>query len=226
MLFHPEVELIAAATILLFVHKDREIAVVVPDTRHIVEEVDALDIPERLTIAYGNLMARFDGGIDNLELAKPVGSADFIHLAVDAGADYLCLAGEAEILEVVYPTLGISFLHHHCTALDGIEDLGGVEAEGGHIAGIEDALAIHLNPECVGCVINDLEAVFIGYGLDGLGVTGLAVDVDRHYGCGPGGDCRLNAGRVDIACSRVNIHKHWSGAIPPDGMCCGHEAVW
>lgn len=225
MFLHSEVELVAAAAVFLFVHKDREVAVVVLDTRHVVEEGDARDIPQGFTIADGDLVAGFDGGIDDLELAKAISGTDLVHLAVDARADDLSLAGEAEVLQEVYTLLGLCVLHHHRAALYGVEHLGGVEAEGGHVAGIENAFAVHLDPECVGRVIDDPETIFVGDGLYGLGVAGLAVDVDRHDGGGTGGDGCLDAVRVDVAGRGVDVHEHGSGAVPPDGVGRGHETI-
>lgn len=79
-------------------------------------------------------------------------------------------------------------MHDHGSAFDGVVDFCGVEGECGHVAGFEDAAAVDFYAECVGGVVDDFEAVFVGYGLDGVDVAGFAVDVDGHDGCGLGGD--------------------------------------
>ena len=83
---------------------------------------------------------------------------------------------------------------------------------------------VHLHPEGVRGVVDDLEAVLVGYLLYPPGVARLAVAVHRHDGRGPGGDGRLYAVGVDAAVRRVDVHEHGLDAVPPEGVGGGHEA--
>ena len=105
-------------------------------------------------------MAGLDGCIDLLEIQQAIGSAHLVHLGVDARGDDLGLAGKAEILEVVDALLGLLVVHDHGASLNGVIDLGGMEREGGHVACIEDALAIDLHTEGMGGIIDDMSPKF------------------------------------------------------------------
>ncbi len=74
-------------------------------------------------------------------------------------------------------------------------------------------------------VINDLQAVLVGNLLDRLRVAGLAVAVHRHDRRCLGRYRRLDLIGVEAAVCRVNVHEHRLDAVPPQGVCRGHEAV-
>lgn len=73
-------------------------------------------------------------------------------------------------------------------------------------------------------VVDDLEAVLVGYLLYPPGVARLAVAVHRHDSRGPGGDGRLDAVGVDAAVRRVDVHEDGLDAVPPERVGGGHEA--
>ncbi len=139
------VELVTRAAVALSVDKDGEVAVVVAHAGHIVPEGDAFDGTQRLAVADSNLAARADGLVDLLQVEQAIGRTDLVHLAVDAGGNYLGLTLEAEILEVVDALLHLGIAHDERSALDGVEHLGGMETQRGHVALLEDALAVDLD---------------------------------------------------------------------------------
>ena len=107
-------------------------------------------------------------------------------------------------------------MHHERSALYRVVNFRGVEAEGGHVALVEDAAAFHLYSEGVRGIVDDLEAVLVGYLLYPLRVARLAVAVHGHDGRGPGGDGRLDAVGIDAAVRRVDVHEYGLDAVPPD----------
>ena len=105
VLFHLEIQLIARHPVFLSIDEDGEVGVVVADAGHVVKEGDTFHIPERFPVSDGHLMPGFDGRVHLLEVQQAVGRADFVHLAVDAGADDLDLVGETEVFQIVDPFL-------------------------------------------------------------------------------------------------------------------------
>ena len=225
LFFHLEVELVAGLAVLLCVDEDGEIAVVMTHAGHIVEETDAGDVAQGFEILDGHLMALLDGCIHLLEVQQSVGSTNLVHLAIDTRSHNLGLSGKAKVLEVVDALLGLLVVHHEGSAFEGVIDLGSVEAEGGHVASCQNALAIDLDTKGMGRIVDDLQAILVGDGLDGIHIHRLAVAVHGHNGSGLGRDGGLNLLRVYAAGLLLNIHEHGTTAVPPDAVGGGHKTV-
>ena len=219
-----EIELIARHAVGLGIDEDGEIAVVVAHARHIVPEGDALDGAQGLAVTYGDLMARLDSGIDLTQVEQAEGSTHLVHLAVDAGCDDLGLAGEAEVLEVIDAFFGLLVVNDQGTALGGTKDLGGMETERGHVALAEDALAVDLDAESVGGIVDDAQAVLVGNVLNLTGAAGLAIDVDGHDGGGARRDGGLDAVGVDATRGHIDVDEYGLDAVPPQRVGGGNEA--
>ena len=209
------VQLVPRHAVLLRVHEDREVRIVVPNARHVLEVRDAGNIFKSLTVCDGHLVSRLDGLVNMFEVDKTHRGAHLVHLPVDAGSNDCGLTGKAEVLEVVYALLGLCIVHHQSAALYRVVYLRRVEAERGHVARVKDALAVHLHAEGVGRVIDDLQAVLVGYVLYSLCVARLAVAVHGHDGRGPRGYRSLDTVRVDAAVERVDVHENRLDAVPP-----------
>ena len=124
------------------------------------------------------------------------------------------------------------------TALNGIIHLGGMKAQRAHVASVQDAsqtLAIvclqailfrwDFHTKGMGCIVDDLQAILVGDVLNCLGVAWFAIDMHRHYRRCPWRNGSLNLVWIHIACSRVNVNKHWLATVPPDTMRGCHEAI-
>ena len=223
-LLHFSVEVVAGHAVLFGVHEYREVGVVVPHARHVLEISDALDVLHPLAVEFGNMFPRRDGVVHVLQVDEPDRRADLVHLAVDARGDHRGLTGEAEVLEIVYPLLRLLVVHDERPALDGVVHLGGVEAQGGHVARVEYRFAVHLDAEGVSGVIYHLEPILVGYLLYALHVAGLAVAVHGHDGGGLRGDGRLYPVGVHAAVGWVDVHEHGLDAVPPYRVRRRHEA--
>ena len=170
-------------------------------------------------------MTRLYGGIHLSQIEQTVGTAHLVHLGVDARGDHFWLSCKTKILQVINTLLGLLVVHHHCAALDGVIDLGGMEREGGHVTCIEDALTIHLHTEGMGGIVDDLQAILVSDVLYLLYLTGFTINMHRHNGCGLRGDSSLNLGWVDVARLSFYIHKNRLDAVPPQGMSGCHKTV-
>ena len=148
------VELVPGHAVLLRVHEDGEVGVVVPYAGHVLEVGDAGDVPQALTVSDGHSASDPDCFVHMPEVDQSHGGAHLVHLAVNARGYDGGLAGEPEVLQVVDTLLGLLVVHHERPALYRVVHLRGVEAEGGHVALVEDAAAVHLHPEGVGGVID------------------------------------------------------------------------
>ena len=90
-----------------------------------------------------------------------------------------------------------------------------MKAERGHVALVQETIAVHFHAEGMRRVVDDPEAVLVRYILDPFRIAGLAVAVDRHDGRSPRGYRSLDAVRVDAAVRRVDVHEHRLDAVPP-----------
>ena len=224
VLLHFPVEVVAGQAVLFGVHEYREVGVVVPHARHVLEISDALDVLQPLAVELRHVPPRRDGVVHVLQVDESDRRADLVHLAVDARGYHRGLPGEAEVFEIVYPLLRLLVVHDERSALDGVVDLGGVEAQGGHVARVEYRFAVHLDAEGVRRVIYHLEPVLVGYLLYALHVAGFAVAVHGHDGGGLRGDGRLYPVGVHATVGWVDVHEHRLDAVPPYRVRRRHEA--
>ena len=218
------VQFIPGHAVLLRVHEDREVRVIVPYARHILEVRDAGDVPKALAVGDGDPVPGLDGLVHMLKIYQSYRGAHLVHLPVDAGGNDCGLTGKAEVLEVVYALLSLCIMHYKCSALYRVVYLSRMKAERGHIARVQETLAVHLHAESVGCIVDDPEAVLVRYVLYPSGVARLAVAVHGHDGRGPRGYRRLDAVRIDAAVRRVDVHEHRLDAVPPQRVGRRDEA--
>ena len=220
------VEFVARHSILVGVYEDGEVAVVVSYSWHIVEKAYAGYVSQRFAVADGYLVAVFDGRIDFGEVEETIGTTYFVHFAIDARGHYFGLVLEPEILQVVDMLFGGSIVADQRTPLYGVEHFGGVEAERGHVAPLEDGLAVGLHTESMCGIVYHFQSMAVRYLLDALNIAGFPIAMDGHDGGGARSDGCLNPVGVDAAVGRVDIDEDGSETIPPDAVGGGYEAVW
>ena len=196
-----------------------------PHTRHILHHTDPLHAAQGLAIFDGYLVTCLNGGVHLFQVQQTIGTAHFIHLAIDARSYDGGLARKTEVLQIVNALLRFFIVANQGTAFHRVVHLRGVETQCGHIARIQDGLSVHLHAEGMGGIIDDLQAILVCYLLNAFRVAGLAIDVYGHNGRGLGSDGCLDLVRVDVAGFRVDVHEHRLDAVPPQGMGGGHEAV-
>ena len=143
LFLHLEVELVTGHAIRLGIHKDGEVAIVVLHARHIVEEGDALDIAKGLPVLDSDLLAGGNTIIYQLKIKQAVGGTDLVHLTIDAWTNNGSFIGKTEVLQEVNALLGLFIGHNHRTTLNGVVDLGGMEAQRAHIAPVEYRLGLY-----------------------------------------------------------------------------------
>ena len=100
-----------------------------------------------------------------------------------------------------------------------------METEGGHIATVQDALAVHFNAKGVGGIVDDFQAILVCNSLDGVHIHRLAVAVYGHNGRGLGRNGSLNLVGIYATGLLLNIHENRTAPIPPDAVSGGHKAV-
>ena len=83
-----------------------------PYTGHVLEVRDAGNIPKALAVGNRYPVPGLDGFVNMLEIYKPHRRANLVHLSVDAGGNDCGLTGEAEVLQVIYPLLGLRIVHY------------------------------------------------------------------------------------------------------------------
>lgn len=188
--------------------------------------VQAGDGGDGHAVAGGNLGATCQRPVDVLELQQTEGGLHLVHLTVDAGGDDPGFARETEVLEVIDMLLRLGIRADDGAALKGVEDLGRVKAQHRKVAVLEDAAAVALDAESMGRVVDDLEVVVVGDGLDRFDIARVAVAMHGEYGGGLGGDGRLDLGGVEVEGPRFDIDEDGLDTVPKQGVCRGDEGVW
>ena len=130
-------------------------------------------------------------------------------------------------------------MHDHGTTFYRIIDLGGMKRERAQVTGIEHrhivtlafgeclALAsVNFYAKGMGSIVDDLQPVLVGDVLDSVYFTRLAIDMDRHNGCGSRSDGCLYSLRIHTSRCRINVHKNRLNSIPPKSVCSSHKTVW
>ena len=88
-----------------------------------------------------DLLAPVQGAINVVELQQTERGVELAHLAVDAGGDDRHFVDEAEILQVVDACFGLRIRADDRAALEGVEHLGGVEAQHRQVTVAQQAAA-------------------------------------------------------------------------------------
>ena len=119
------------------------------------------------------------------QIAQPHGRAELIHLAVGPDLVHRFRTVDAEVLQPGQPDPQRLITEAGRAALNGVEHLGGVEAEAGQIPKAPDPPAAVPDAEGVGRVIEDLQTMVCGNFLYFLHRTDIPVHMNRENGAGP-----------------------------------------
>ncbi len=85
--------------------------------------------------------------------------------------------------------------------------MGGIEAEGRHIAEGAEHLIVVGGAERLAGVLDDIELVFAGEGHQRPHIDRVAQEMDRKDGPRAFGKRRLQLGHVQIICPHLGIHE-------------------
>ena len=158
------------------------------------------------------------GLVQMAQIAQTHGGLYLVHLAVGAHRVHMLGVRDTEVFQLIQSMVERRVLAGHRAALDGVEHLGGVEAEHGGVAVFRNAPALVGHAEGMGGVIQKLQPVGVGNGLELLHMAGIAVHVYRQNGAGVGGDGRLHAGGVQSAVIRVHVGENRGQPVAHDGV--------
>ena len=211
------------AGVFVAVEDHRVVGVVEADARGDAVDAQAGDADKISVIALGDGSALVDLPVQVPQVADAHGGAELVHLGVAAHIGGRFRPVDAEVFQVAQPLQHLRAPHAHRPALDGVEDLGGVEGEHGRVPEIGGADAVFLHGEGVGRIVDDGQAVLFRKGADGVHVAEISVDVHRHNGDGFVGDERLDLCGVHGEALRVNVAEHRRAAAAHDGMGGGGE---
>ena len=157
------------------------------------------------------------------EVAQAHGRAELVHLGVAADEGDLLGPVDAEVFEVADALAqGVAPIAERA-ALDGVEDLGGVEGEHRGVPEAGGADAVLRHAEGVGRVVDDLQAVRLRDAFDGIDIAEVAVDVDGQDGDGAVGDQRLDLRGVEGVGHGVDVAEDRRAAAADDGVGRGGE---
>src|SRR5690606_32785592 len=187
---------------------------------------DAGDVREQLAVAPGRGSASLVPGVDVRQLHAQEGRLQGVEAAVVAehlvvvlalaavGAEHAGLLGDVVVVG-----------GDEAAVAEGAEVLAGEEAVGAHVphrSGL--ALAAVPGAERLRAVLDDLQAMTLGYGEDRVHLRGSAVEVHREDRLRARRDRGLYQARVDVEGAFVDVDEDRRGADVADRLGGGEEA--
>ena len=157
------------------------------------------------------------------QIAEPHGRRKLVHLGVAAYIGHLLRAVDPEVFQIVQPQQGVRVPADGEPALDGVEDLGGVEGEHGRVPEAGGADPVPRDAEGVSRVIEHGQAVAPAEFGDGVHVAELAVHMHRQHGHGVFREPPLQLPGIQGEGLRLHIAEHRRAAAADDGVGGGGE---
>ena len=105
------------------------------------------------------------------QVAQAHGGTELVHLRIGGHIAHVLGVLNAEVPQMVQGFVHLRVVAAYAAALDGVEHLGGMEAEHGGIAEAARLAAVFLHTKGMGRVVDHLQPVLFGNGVNGLGVT-------------------------------------------------------
>lgn len=190
----------------------------------LVHTLNAGHVGQCLAVLKSNLFAAGNGLVHMFELRQPQGGLELIHLGIDAGGHHGGFATEAKVLQVVDAFLHLSRVAHNGSTFEGVEHLGGMEAQYAHIAKAAQVLFVIFCSKGMGGIVEHLQSVAPGNLRYALHLAGVAIHMHGQDSGGAGGDGRFNFIGVQGKGVGLNVYKHRLNIVPPQGMGGGHKA--
>src|ERR1700685_1286690 len=158
-----------------------------------------------------------------LQGSKSHGSTDFRHFAVGADVDDVVVAAEAEVSHKAHLFGQDLVVGQTRTALKGIKELGGMEAEDFATSEAADQFALVRAPESVGGVEKELQIAIPGDGLQSSDVACASPSMHSNDSAGARRNHFLHLAWVEIMRPRVDVTEHRGDLLPLKGVCGGNE---
>ena len=196
-----------------------------PDAGLRIHQPDPSNAREPLAVALLDLPPLRDLPVQVAQVAHAHGGAELVHLGVPADILYVLRRGDPEVLPLVEHRVERRVLEADGTPLDGVEDLGGVEAEHGRVAKACDGDAVPLHSEGMGRIVDHLEAVSVRDPLDRVHVAEVAVDMHGDDRAGSRRDQPLHAFGVDGVVVGLHVGEDGRESLPDDGVGGRGEGV-
>ena len=126
---------------------------------------------------------------------------------------------DTEILQLMQADTIALIPESHSSALNGIENLRGMETEHRHIAVISNSDPFVFHTESMGAVVNHFQSMSVSNLLDCLHVAYISIYMDRHDCCCFICDQTFNFAYIHRVIIRADITKYRHQSIPSYGMC-------
>ncbi len=156
--------------------------------------------------------------------AKAHGRMKLAALAVDAHPEKVLGPVMPEIAHIADAAGQLPVVGGNAPAFNGMEQLGGMEAERAYIAVIEHAAVVYSYPESMRGIVNNAQVMAFCNFLYAGHIAGNTVNVRGQNGGGAGGNGGFYFGRVNGKCLRVNVGENGGAAFPDQAACGGHVA--
>ena len=187
----------------------REIRIIWLPVRIIIgRQLQPLHALQMLQIPLCHMAALLDLPVHMAQVTDTHGRLEFIHLGIAAHPDHMLLIHDTEVFQAVetmsHPWLSKS----HCTALDGVEYLGRMEAVNTGVPVSCCALSFIFCPKGVSRIIDHLQVMLFRDLFDPLHIAEITVHMHRNDRRGLVCDQRLDLVRVHGIIHRVNVTEH------------------
>ena len=203
--------------------RDGVLVVDVPDPRSAVRRGRR----ERLqgpVVSLGDPDAPLDPGLQVGKLDLEDGCLQGIQPAVEAGELMPVSLLRAMQADHAAPSGQIGIVGQQRSPVSaGAQMLGRIEAETTDIAQGPGALSPIAGSHGLGGVFDDPQLSLPGKGQDGLHIGGMAKEVDRQDGLGPGSDPLPDPAGIQVVGPGIDVRKDGTGSLQHDGLDRGGE---
>ncbi len=167
---------------------------------------------EEVCVGLRHLLAHSNFFFKNRQLGQHNGRLDGVQAAVHAHTHMVITSVLAVSRNFPHHLRQFIVIGKDCTTITiGAQRLAWKEASAGNGRQVATLASLVGGTKALGCVFDDRDAVFGGYGVDGVEVGTLAVHADRHDGFGAWCDGGFQQGGVEVVGSGVDVNV--------DGFC-------
>src|SRR3989440_7109187 len=184
---------------------------------------DAANIEKLFSVAI--VVAPIDGHklIQTAQRSEAHCGGDFGHLAVGPYVYDFVVAGKTEILHQTHPGCQLVIVSCHCAAFEGVEELGGVEAEDFRITETANHAPSTRNSKSMRGVKYQSEITAPAYLFNRFHVTGVTPEVNADDSRCARRDHAFDLERIDCVPHRLDVGEYRRDLLPLERMRRGDE---
>ena len=211
------------ACIFIAVKYNWEISIIALDIFLDNTQLYSLYVGKPLAVTFHNFLALGNFLTQMTQIANSHSRLELVHFGIAAYVLHRFRAVNAEVLHIVQQLHPIIILEADRAALDGIKNLCSVEAEHGGVPKAGRGHAFIPHAESVGSIVDNLQSMLLGDGLNGFHVAEVPVNMYRHNRRSAVGNQTFDSANINGVVLFVHITEDRHQPIAHNGMGGGGE---